>query len=65
MPETFNPVTVILGLPDNPVAVPVKLPTKVVAVTIPTFCIFLLLSIIVVPETLIAIVVNYSAFTFI
>lgn len=48
------PVTVILGVPERPVAFPVKLPLNVVAVTTPMFCIFLLSSITVVPEILMA-----------
>jgi hypothetical protein len=34
-PDAFTPVTVILGLPDNPVALPVRAPTNVVAVATP------------------------------
>jgi hypothetical protein len=34
-PDAFTPVTVILGLPERPVALPVRAPTNVVAVATP------------------------------
>ena len=33
-PDAFTPATVILGLPERPVALPVSAPTKVVAVAV-------------------------------
>jgi hypothetical protein len=66
MPAFILPVVSILPVVPIPTPVsPEPLPTKEVAVIIPIFCIFLLSSITVVPEILIAIVVDYSAFYFI
>jgi hypothetical protein len=35
IPDAFTPVTLILGVPESPVAFPVKFPLKVVAVSTP------------------------------